>query len=86
LVGIKRFVVSLQTKILNNLRNLIMILIPVTEGESIERAIKKYKRKFEKTGILKELRNRKDFKKPSVLEREQYLKAKYIQHLRNQSF
>jgi len=63
-----------------------MIAIPVTEGESIERAIKRYKRKFEKTGILKELRNRKDFKKPSILNREQYLKAKYIQHLRDQSF
>jgi len=63
-----------------------MIVIPVTEGESIERAIKRYKRKFEKTGILKELRNRKDFKKPSIRKREQYLKAKYIQHLRDQSF
>ncbi len=63
-----------------------MIVIPVTEGESIERAIKKYKRKFEKTGILKELRKRKDFKKPSILNREQYLKAKYVQRLRSQSY
>ena len=63
-----------------------MIVISVTEGESIERAIKKYKRKFEKTGILKELRKRKDYKKPSVIRREQYPKAKYIQRLKNQSY
>lgn len=63
-----------------------MIVIPVTEGESIERAIKRYKRKFEKTGILKDLRNRKDFKKPSILNRVQRLKAIYIQHLRDQEF
>jgi len=63
-----------------------MIVIPVTEGESIERAIKRYKRKFEKTGILKELRNRKDFKKPSIRKRVQHLKAIYIQHLRDQSY
>ena len=38
-----------------------MIIIPVKEGESIDRALKKYKRKFEKTGIVKELRNRQKF-------------------------
>lgn len=62
-----------------------MIVVPVTEGESIERAIKRYKRKFEKTGVLKELRNRKDFKKPSILKRQQILKARYVQFLRSQS-
>ncbi|MCK9450301.1 MAG: 30S ribosomal protein S21 [Bacteroidales bacterium] len=59
-----------------------MIIIPVKEGESIDRALKKYKRKFEKTGVVKELRNRQKFSKPSVVNRERRLKAIYIQQLR----
>ena len=35
-----------------------MIVVPVKEGENIEKALKKFKRKFEKTGIVKELRSR----------------------------
>ncbi|MBS4056621.1 MAG: 30S ribosomal protein S21 [Bacteroidetes bacterium] len=61
-----------------------MIIIPVKEGESIDRALKKYKRKFEKTGVVKELRERQKFTKPSVTNREQRLKAIYIQQLRRQ--
>ncbi len=60
-----------------------MIIIPVKEGESIERALKKYKRKFEKTGVVKELRHRQKYTKPSITKREQKLKAIYIQQLRN---
>lgn len=60
-----------------------MIIIPVKEGESIDRALKKYKRKFEKTGVVKELRIRQKFTKPSVIQREQKLKAIYIQGLRD---
>lgn len=59
-----------------------MIIIPVKEGESIDRALKKYKRKFEKTGVVRELRSRQKFTKPSVIKREQKLKAIYIQQLR----
>jgi small subunit ribosomal protein S21 len=59
-----------------------MIIVPVKEGESIDRALKKYKRKFEKTGVVKELRERQKFTKPSVLKREEKLKAIYIQKLR----
>jgi small subunit ribosomal protein S21 len=59
-----------------------MIIIPVKEGESIDRALKKYKRKFEKTGVVKELRIRQKFTKPSVINREQKLKAIYVQQLR----
>ncbi|MDP3461161.1 MAG: 30S ribosomal protein S21 [Bacteroidales bacterium] len=59
-----------------------MIIIPVKEGESIDRALKKYKRKFEKTGVVKELRERQKFTKPSVVSREQRLKAIYVQQLR----
>jgi small subunit ribosomal protein S21 len=58
-----------------------MIIIPVKEGESIDKALKKYKRKFEKTGTVKELRERQKFTKPSVKNREQRLKAIYIQQL-----
>ena len=36
-----------------------MIIVPLKEGENIERALKKFKRKFEKTGIVKELRDRR---------------------------
>ena len=44
-----------------------MIVVPVKEGENIEKALKKFKRKFEKTGVIKELRNRQQYDKPSVL-------------------
>lgn len=58
-----------------------MIIVPVKEGESIDKALKKYKRKFEKTGTMKELRERKAFKKPSIRRREEVNKAIYIQQL-----
>ena len=58
-----------------------MIIIPVKEGENIERALKKFKRKFEKTGTVKELRARQAFLKPSVLRRQQILKAVYLQDM-----
>jgi len=62
-----------------------MIIIPVKEGENIDRALKKYKRKYEKTGVIKELRARQQFTKPSVKKREELLKAIYIQQLRDAS-
>ena len=43
-----------------------MLQIPVKEGESIEKALKKYKKKFERTGVLKELRTRKEYIKKSL--------------------
>jgi len=54
-----------------------MLIIPVKEGENIERALKKYKKKFEKTGVIKELRYRQQYDKPSVLRRETKIKAVY---------
>ncbi len=62
-------------------RDYFMIIVPVKEGESIDKALKKYKRKFEKTGVVKELRERQKFTKPSVKRREEVLKAAYIQQL-----
>ncbi|MGE0077300.1 MAG: 30S ribosomal protein S21 [Bacteroidales bacterium] len=58
-----------------------MIIVPIKEGENIERALKKFKRKFEKTGIMKELRARQAFTKPSVERREEIKKAIYVQNL-----
>ncbi len=60
-----------------------MIIVQVKEGENIERALKKFKRKFEKTGIVKELRSRQAFQKPSVVNRKKMMKAVYVQKLRS---
>jgi len=59
-----------------------MIIIPVKEGENIDRALKRFKRKFEKTGAMRALREGQRYVKPSVRRREQKLKAIYIQQLR----
>lgn len=61
-----------------------MIVIPVKEGENIERALKRFKRKFEKTGVVKELRERQAFTKPSVERRVEIKKAIYIQQMQRQ--
>jgi small subunit ribosomal protein S21 len=58
-----------------------MIVVPVKEGENIEKALKKFKRKFEKTGVVKELRRRQAFTKPSVVHREELIHAAYVQQL-----
>jgi small subunit ribosomal protein S21 len=58
-----------------------MIVVPVKEGENIEKALKKFKRKFEKTGVVKELRARQQFDKPSVLNRLKRERAVYVQKL-----
>ena len=65
-----------------NLKQNKMIIVPVKEGENIERALKKFKRKFEKTGVVKELRSRQQFNKPSVLKRLKMEHAIYVQQLR----
>ncbi|MEJ6777406.1 MAG: 30S ribosomal protein S21 [Crocinitomicaceae bacterium] len=60
-----------------------MLIIPVKEGENIERAIKKYKKKFEKTKVMRELRSRKEFVKPSILKRQERIKASYKQRMQS---
>ena len=60
-----------------------MIIVPVKDGEHIERALKKFKTKFEKTGVVKELRARKQYNKPSVLKRLKMEHAVYVQKLRD---
>ena len=59
-----------------------MIIVQVKDGENIERALKKLKRKFEKTGVVKELRARQQYDKPSVLKRLKMEHAIYVQQLR----
>ena len=56
-----------------------MLIIDVKDAESIDRALKKYKKKFEQSQTLRQLRNRKDFTKPSVKRRSEILKAVYRQ-------
>mgnify|MGYP001071293013 CR=1 FL=1 len=60
-----------------------MLVIPIKEGENIERALKRYKRKFDKTGRKRALQSRRQFNKPSVVRRAQIQKAQYIQGLRD---
>ena len=60
-----------------------MIIIPVKEGESIDRALKRFKRKFDKVGVLRELKSRKNFIKKSTRRREEIMKAKFSQSFLN---
>lgn len=53
-----------------------MIIIKVKENESIDRALRRYKKKFEKTGVLKEVRSRMYYNKPSVVKREMMKRAR----------
>ena len=61
-----------------------MLIVPVKEGENIERALKKFKKKFERTGTVKELRSRQHFTKPSVERREEIKKAIYKQQMQRE--
>lgn len=58
-----------------------MLIVPVKEGENIERALKRYKKKYDKTGVMRELRSRKEFIKPSVTDRQARIKAAYKQRM-----
>jgi small subunit ribosomal protein S21 len=61
-----------------------MIIVPVKEGENIDKALKKLKRKFEKTGVVREVRERQKFTKPSIKKREERLKAIYVQQMHSE--
>ncbi len=54
-----------------------MIIIEVKDGENIDKALKRYKRKHRNVGIVKELHKRKHFTKPSVKRRNEILQAIY---------
>lgn len=63
-----------------------MLIIDTKECENIDKALRKYKKKFEKSRTLLQLRKRQSFKKPSIARREEVLKAIYVQKLRNEQF
>ncbi|MEH0156998.1 30S ribosomal protein S21 [Limibacter armeniacum] len=58
-----------------------MIVINVKDNESIDRALKRFKKKFERTKVLREIRNRAYFEKPSIAKRNAKMKAAYKQKL-----
>lgn len=58
-----------------------MIIINVKENESIDKALKRFKKKFERTGVLRELRSRQQFEKPSISRRTEKIKAAYKQKM-----
>jgi len=61
-----------------------MLIVKLQDGESIDRALKRFKRKFNNVGVIKELRDRQQFTKKSIKLRQQKLKAKYIQKLKQE--
>lgn len=61
-----------------------MLRVIVNDGDKIERALKQFKRKCNNTKLVQELRDRKEFRKPSVIARRQRLKAVYVQRRRNE--
>jgi small subunit ribosomal protein S21 len=54
-----------------------MLIINIKDDESIDKALKRYKRKFQQTRVMQELRRRKNFEKPSVTRRNEILNASY---------
>lgn len=62
-----------------------MIIVNVKENESLDKALKKFKKKYEKTGVLKELRERQAFTKPSVKRRMEMIHARYKESLQSKS-
>jgi small subunit ribosomal protein S21 len=61
-----------------------MIIVPIKENESIDKALKKFKKKFEKTGVVRQLRARQAFEKPSITRRTEIKKAVYRDTLRQE--
>jgi small subunit ribosomal protein S21 len=61
-----------------------MLIVNIKENESIDKALKRFKKKFEKTGVLKELRARTSFTKPSVSRRAEIIRAAYREQMKLQ--
>ncbi len=60
-----------------------MLIIEVKEGENIDRALKRYKRKFQNAGVIRELRKRREYTKPSIRRRNEVLKAVYKEKMKS---
>ena len=52
-----------------------MLIVKLKKGENINSALKRFKRKLKDTGVVKEIRRRQQFDKPSRVKREAKLKA-----------
>ena len=76
-MGIIIFAPLFTKKILNKTKN--MLIINIKENESIDKALKRFKKKFEKTGVVKQLRRRGAFEKPSISRRTEMIRASYKQ-------
>ncbi len=61
-----------------------MLITNVKENDSLEKALKKFKKKFEKTGVVKEMRSRQAFEKPCITRRMQKMRAVYKQKMQTQ--
>lgn len=58
-----------------------MLIIDSKDCENIDKALKKYKKKYEKSRVLNQLRARQSYTKPSVARRTEVLKAVYRQQI-----
>jgi small subunit ribosomal protein S21 len=63
-----------------------MLIIDSKDCENIDKALKKYKKKFEKAKVLVQLRERQSYTKPSVKRRGEVLKAVYKQQVASGKF
>ena len=59
-----------------------MLYVQIKESETLDKALKKFKKKFEKTGVVRALRARQAFEKPSITRRTTVKKAIYRDSLR----
>lgn len=60
-----------------------MIIIDLSKEKNLESALRTYKHKVQKTKLIQELRNRKEYVKPSVGKRDLKLKAIYTSKIKN---
>ena len=88
---LSKFYLHLQPQVKREFKNNerryfnVMIIINIKDGESLDKALKRFKKKFEKTGVLRELRSRQAYEKKSVARRTEVKKAIYIQDLNQES-
>lgn len=61
-----------------------MLSIKVKDNESIDKALKRFKKKFDRAGIMREYRGRKYYEKPSVERRDEIIRASYRQQKQSQ--
>jgi small subunit ribosomal protein S21 len=62
-----------------------MIHVNIKDGDSLEKALRKFKKKFDKTGVIKEIRARQAFEKPCVAKRMELIRARYKQKMQSES-